>query len=74
MDRNTATSGLHLLCDTLEDGNREIAQYPTSPAGLSDEHANVECPVFDAFYIAGGSDGIMKMTNFTLWSIKICGI
>ena len=65
MDRNAAASGLRLLCEALEDREREIGEYPTSHEEVSDDEADAESPVFDSFYSAGGSEGIMKMTNFT---------
>ena len=65
MDRSKAASGLQMLCKALEDREREISEYPTSPTEFSDDEADAKCPVFDTFYSTGGSDGILKMTSYS---------
>ena len=65
MDRSKAESGLKMLCEALEDREREIVEYSTSPTEFSDDEADAECTAFDIFYGNGGSNGILNMTNYT---------
>lgn len=63
MDRTTAAHGLDILCDALEEREKDFQIYGISRPGDSDDDA--ECPIFDSFYENGGSEAIMKMTHFS---------
>lgn len=71
MDRAAAAQGLELLCDALDDCERETAQISAAPGKESDDDADADCPIFESFYIARVAEAIMKMTNFTQLSLGI---
>ena len=66
MNQNHAFQALQILSDVAADRQTQIQQYPTSILhDSSDEEENSTCPIYDAFYQANGSEGILRMTNFS---------
>lgn len=62
MGRNFAVNGLQMICEALKDRNQWISQYRTEPVDNSNDDADQDCPVFDAFYAAGG---VVAKLNFS---------
>lgn len=62
MNKTTAAVDLRFILDSLE--NIELQQYGENPAQSSYDEQDAKCPVFYAFYSAGGGGGILDLSNF----------
>ena len=65
MNSARAEDALRLLGEIAAEREHELSNYPTTREQESDTEADEESPIFNSFYNSGGSESIMKMTNFT---------
>ncbi len=54
-----------MLAEQAAEREHELSTFSTSREQPSDDDVDTESPIMDAFYNSGGSEGIMKMINFT---------
>jgi len=74
LSTSDAAESLQLLAETAAEREGDLKRYEITP-DLSDtgEEADSDCPIFDSFYFAGGSQSIIQMKNFdvrefsTIW-------
>ncbi len=75
MDSNRVNQFLTQLSERFTDRKHELLRFSSTREVESDEEAGAESPIFDSFYNSGGSEAIVKMTNFTPAEFrKLCDI
>eukprot|EP00171_Calliarthron_tuberculosum_P021722 IDg21722t1 len=65
MNANRAKNVLRQLEERNAEREHELSKFSTSKDVDSDDEADQPSPIFDSFYESSGTEGIVKMCNFT---------
>ena len=61
-----ARAGLEFLTDIALARENELSRFESAAQLIEDcDEEDSDCPIYMSFYTAGGSEAIMKMTNFS---------